>query len=227
MNFLCKGIVPGRAFLRRLYAATQGHNLFPHHHIRISAEQRLDLWVWKQFLTSAYCFSRLFMDVSPMKADQIYMFSDASRNFRLGFSAYCGPEWIYGQWDELCSRAELSIEYLELFVLSVGVLKWIHLFSNKSIVLFCGNQAVVHMVNNSTSSCRNCMVLLRLITLECLVRNVRVYVKYVKSSDNGNADALSRLDLPHFKKLVGNTMNKKPSVIPQILWPISKIWLHN
>ena len=47
------------------------------------------------------------------------------------------------------------------------------------------------MVNNSTSSCKNCMVLLRHIILESLVQNVRVYAKFVKSVENGKADALS------------------------------------
>ena len=51
------------------------------------------------------------------------MYSDASRNFNLGFGAYCGSEWTYGQWDEQFYRVKQpSIEYLELFGVTVAVL---------------------------------------------------------------------------------------------------------
>ena len=47
LNFLCRCIVPGRAFLRRLYMATakNGQLLKPHYHVKISEENRLDLLV--------------------------------------------------------------------------------------------------------------------------------------------------------------------------------------
>ena len=59
------------------------------------------------------------------------MYSDASRNFRLGFGAYCGTEWSFGQWDyEFCQDKQPSIEYLELFAVVVGVLNWLKLWKN-------------------------------------------------------------------------------------------------
>ena len=48
LNFLCKCIVPGRAFLTRLYACIAS-NLKPHHHIRINAEMKSDLEMWLHF----------------------------------------------------------------------------------------------------------------------------------------------------------------------------------
>ena len=49
LNFLCKCIVPGRAFLRRLYLdKTKG--LKQHHHVKITKEHRMDLLTWKSFL---------------------------------------------------------------------------------------------------------------------------------------------------------------------------------
>ena len=102
------------------------------------------------------------------------MYSDASRNFHLGFGAYCGSEWSVGQWDyEFCERYQPSIEYLELYAVTVGVLNWLKLFKNMKIVLFCDNEAVVSMINNSSSKCKNCMVLIRI--LEGLVCNTRIF----------------------------------------------------
>ena len=49
LNFLGKGLVPGRAFTRRLYA--HGHGILkPHHHLNINQEMRLDLEMWEEFL---------------------------------------------------------------------------------------------------------------------------------------------------------------------------------
>ena len=155
------------------------------------------------------------------------MYSDASRNFSLGFGAYCGTEWTYGQWDSFYESVKPSIEYLELFAVTVGILNWLKLFQNTKIVLFCDNEAVVCMINNSTSSCKNCMILIRMIILESLVRNTRVYARYVSSKDNGLADSLSRLQLDHFYCLADGKMADKSTPILDMIWPISKIWLHD
>ena len=93
-------------------------------------------------------------------------------------------------------------------------------------MLFCDNEAVVHMVNNATSKCKNCMVLLRLLVLECMLHNVRVMVKHVGTKDNGKTDALSRLDMVRFLKLGGDGMDDLPTAIPDAVWPMGKIWLY-
>ena len=124
LNFLCRCIVPGRAFLGRLYV-TNGQ-LAHHHHVRITEENRLDLLVWKQFLLNPNCYYRPFMESIALNAEQIDMYLDAPGNFRLGFGAFCGTEWTFGQWDEeFCKQHNPSIEYLELFAVLVGVLNWI------------------------------------------------------------------------------------------------------
>ena len=38
------------------------------------------------------------------------------------------------------------IEYLELYVVTVGVVLWISRFANQKIVILCNNQAVVNMI---------------------------------------------------------------------------------
>ena len=194
LNFLCRCVVPGRAFLRRLYINTtvNGKLLKQYHHVKITEEHRLDLLVWRQFLTNPDSYYRPFMNSVSINAQEIDMYSDAFGNNSLGFGAYCGPEWTYGQWnEEFCNKAEPSIEYLELFGVLVAVLNWGKIFQNKRIILFCDNQAVVHMINNSTSSCKNCMVLLRLMIAESILRNIRIYAKHVGTKQNGKADALS------------------------------------
>ena len=117
-----------------------------------------------------------------------------------------------------------SIEYLELYAVLVGVINWLKLFQNMKIILFCDNEAVGNMINNSSSKCKNCMVLIRMLVLESLVCNTRVFARYVKSKDNDKADALSRLQWDRFKAL-SHDMNDMPTPIPQQIWSIDKIWL--
>ena len=206
---------------------TSNNNLKPFHHVKVSQENKADLLVWKSFLQNPQVFCRPFMDVIQISSTDIGMFSDASRNFELGYGAVCGEEWIYGQWDKnFMNEAEPSIEYLELFAVAVAVLKWIKWFKNKCIYLHCDNESVVYMINKMSSSCKNCMVLLRLIVLEGLLQNVQISAVHVKSEDNGQADALSRLDIQRFFRLSkGMNINEKASEIPVELWPINKIWL--
>ena len=225
LNFLCRCVVPGRVFLRRLYSSVSS-KMKPHHHIKFTAEYRMDIQMWRGFLNTPQAVPRPFMEFEEdiLTAQDIDMYSDASRNFSLGFGAYCGPEWCYEQWDkEFMQKNEPSIEYLELYAVAVAILNWLKLFKNKRICLFCDNEAVVHMINNTASKCKHCMTLLRIIVMEGMVHNVKITAKHVGTKQNGKADALSRLDLARFWKLSTN-MNDKPSELPYEIWPMNKIW---
>ena len=68
-------------------------------------------------------------------------------------------------------------------------------------MLFCDNMSAVHMVNNASAKCANCMVLIRCITLTCVKYNVRVFAKFVDTKSNGLADSLSRMEFTRFRKL--------------------------
>ena len=109
----------------------------------------------------------------------------------------------------------------------VAVLNWIKIFRNKRIILFCDNESVVYMINASSSKCKNCMMLIRTITVESLVRNVRVFAKHLGTKDNGRADALSRMDFPRFWKLSeGKNVHGSPTGIPQEIRPMDKLWIY-
>ena len=225
LNFVCRCIIPGRVFVRRLYICSA--NLKPHHHIRINEEHRLDLSVWRQILNSPDIFSRPFMDFNEVDSITLDMASDASGNYDLGFGAYCGTEWSVGQWNRtFMENHKPSIEYLELFALTVGVVNWIKLFKNKRILLFCDNQAVVHMVNNMSAKCKNSMALLRIVVMEGVVNNVRIRAKYIDTKSNEKADALSRLDFKHFARLAKDSMSQVSTPIPNFLWPLDRLWIH-
>ena len=161
-----------------------------------------------------------------LNADDLFFYSDASASKRLEFGCVFENSWIFGRWGRnFIEQYEPSIEYLELFGLVAGILTWQDhpKLNNKRVILYCDNQAVVSMVNNLTSSCPNCMHLIRILVLNCMVHNRRVFVRWVLTKSNGLADSLSRIDLMRFRRL-GPQMNKYPDKIHADIWPISKVW---
>ena len=188
---------------------------------------KADLEMWLTFIGHPSIYCRPFLDFSKtLVADEIDMYSDASG--KLGFGAICGSDWMYNMWDsKFIAKYRPSIEYLELFGVVAGVLTWIHRFKNRRIILFCDNKSVVDMINLTTTSCKNCMVLLRMLVLKGLMENVRIFARHIAGSKNVLADNLSRnrIDLFHDNCIEQNRfINESPTKVPEIIWPISKIW---
>ena len=160
--------------------------------------------MWLQFLYHPTVYSRPFVDFSTeLLATEVDMTSDASANPVLGMGATCQNSWMFQQWNkEFIEQCKPSIEYLELYALIAGVMRWAYKFRNRQIILFCNNQSVVDIVNATSSSCKQCMVLVRLLVLHSLTENVRIFARHIKGVDNYFSDCLSRLKLSKFKQLV-------------------------
>ena len=188
----------------------------------------MDLQAWKSFLSDPVRYSRPFFQFDLTFASvELDWYTDASTS--LGMGGVCGTDWFIGEWDlDFIQAQRVSINYLELFAVTVGVLSWLHQFSNQSIVLFCDNMSVVHMINNTSSKCRNCMVLIRLIVLQGMLHNVQIKAKHVPGVLNQFSDRLSRLKYREFWALSrkqGRIFNKRSTPIPDEIWPMNKIWL--
>ena len=229
LNFLCRAIVPGRAFTRRFYAyiSTLESKLKPHHHVRVNEEMRSDLQVWKSFLSKPTAFARPFLDyANTLEATKLNFYTDSSGNFDLGMGGICGQSWMFAQWQRTwMERFKPSIEYLELYAVTAATLAWIRRFANQRVIIFCDNISVVEMINSSSSRCRNCMVLIRLITLKSIEVNVRIFARHVKGKNNEISDSLSRLKFEKFAQLTQHmNMEENPTPVPKEIWPLSKIW---
>ena len=242
LNFLTKAVVPGRVFTRRMYAKFSGEKnmisskqtqtvlskLKQYHHVKLDAEFKRDCQIWLSFLTDtdlAPVVNRPMIDLEKsILAEDIGFYSDASAAIDLGFGSILGKKWIFGQWGrQFMKQNKPSIEYPELFALCAGILTWDSDLNNCRIIVHCDNQAVVHMVNSTTSSCRKCMKLLRILVLNNMRFNRRVFARWLDTKSNFLADSLSRMDLIRFRKL-GPNMNQFPDHISPDLWPISKVW---
>ena len=92
LNFLCRAIVRGRAFLTRMYAPLKicdkkGKLLKQHHHVKVMGEMKADLSLWKGFLQTPLSFIRPFIDfLNTLSAPELLWFTDLAKRKGLGFS---------------------------------------------------------------------------------------------------------------------------------------------
>ena len=137
LNFLCKAVIPGRVFTRRLYSIVENSERKPHHHIDLTREHKLDLKLWLEFLESQHLYNTKFFDFeNTVKFETKFFCTDASRNENLGCGGIWEKEWFVMQWDEdFITRFNPSINYLELYALCVGIFSWLHNFQNCNIVI--------------------------------------------------------------------------------------------
>ena len=230
LNFLGKAIIPGRAFTRRMYSLVANNNLRPRHHIKLTKEVKADMEMWLTFLNHPSIYNRKFINLDDnIKNKEVCFYTDASANESLGCGGYSDEEWFIMQWDDdFIKLHEPSINYLELYAVTIAVMNWIHKYANKKITIFCDNMSVVQMINNNSSKCKNCMVLIRIIVLQCLTNNVDLNVKHVRGKNNIFSDLLSRMKYKQFwqwARKTNKSFNKKPCPIPELLTDMEQIWL--
>ena len=206
LNFINKVVVPRRAFTRRMYAKfpnlkTQ-KGLKKHHLISLDQEFKSDCRMWLNFLNSHNdsTIVRPYLDIndSIIKGKDLDFMSDASASEILGYGSYYNENWLFGRWEQNFIRTyNPSIEFLELYTFMLGALTWWDSIVQEArtspigkVYLFCDNDPVVKMINHTTSSCKYCMILIRLLTIKGINSNIRVRAKYISTSNNYLSDSL-------------------------------------
>ena len=150
--------------------------------------------------------------------------TDASANLLLDFGGTFQNSWFFRQWEpNFILNKEPSIAYLELYVLTAGVLIWQKKLSNRRVIVYCDNQSVVEMINSTSSKCKNCMFLIRLLVPKGLIYNTKSFARYIRSKANEKPDLLSHLCIGTFKQKFGHEFEHRPSGLPQEIWPVTKI----
>ena len=179
LNFLNHAIIPGHTFTRCMYDKLrlrnkQGRMLKAYHHVNLDVGFRCDCEMWLMFLNqvSEQNICRPFTDLSAFEyADTLQFHTDAAKKAGCGMGAVFCNEWVTRIWNtNFLMEQDPSIEFLELYALTVGVLTWQSNLVNNRFIIFCDNQAVMGMVNNMTSKCPQCMKLIRILTrngLQC------------------------------------------------------------
>lgn len=224
LNFLSQAVVPGRTFTRRFYDKMIG--IQQHHHLRVDRELREDLMIWKDFLKLNLSLCRPYLDFEKgITLEELNFYTDASKSSKVAaFGVVFQKDWTYGIFPDWILKSELTKrQTLQMYALTVGVVLVAKRLKNKRVTIFCDNQAVVAMIINGTSRCKTCMEFIRIVVKTSMHNNVRFFARYVKSEENGKADALSRLEFNRFR-LLATEANQKLLPIPNELWPLRKYW---
>ena len=235
LNVLSRAIVPGRAFTRRMYAKfakiTEEKNLKDFHHINLDHEFKSDCSMWCEFLsqTKTVSIARPFMDLSNiLQAEEIFCYSDAAKEEKLGFGNLMDQSWIFQQWENgFIQEKNPNIEFLELYALCVGIFTWAPKLQNRRCVVFCDNLTVCNMVNHTTSGCKYSMTLVRNLTLKAIEYNFRIFAEHIKGRLNVFSDRLSRLKIQEFKRLAQKyqiPIDEKRTMASAELWPLTAYW---
>ena len=232
LNFLARAVIPGQMYTRNMYnklkiCDKQGKPLKQYHHVSVDTAFKSDCEMWLDFLTSGnQCLCQPFVDINAFKyATDLAFWTDASAKSTLGFGGVFSDNWIVVRWGEdFINDEKPSIEFLELFPLCAGVLTWANRLRDNRFIIYYDNQAVVAMVNNSTSTCNQCMKLIRILVLDCMKYNRRIHVRYISSKSNFLADSLSRMEFKCFWSKAPPSMQLELDQITNQLWPVEKIW---
>ena len=209
LKFACRAIVPGRAFLRRLYSLCSKARK-PFHHVTITSGARLDLNVWSTFL-SRYN-GRSFFIVSGDNSLKLY--TDAAGG--IGFGAVLGRAWTYGVWPSNIKGMEITL--LELYPIVLAVNLWGEHIRNRMIEFHTDNMALVSIINSTSSSKENIMALVRTLVATMLKFNFSFRAFHIPGAQNDVADSLSRFQIGRFHTLHPEAYSM-PTHIPSHLKP--------
>ena len=196
LNFLCRAIPSGRAFLRRLITLASGLSR-SHHRVRISKGARLDLITWCEFLTH-FNGVTIFPEAAWESDDSLSLFTDAAAS--IGYGAYFRGQWVQGPWPPEFIGDHPSIAFLELLPLYVALQCWAPQLAGRKVIFHTDNIAVVHIINKKSSQCDRIMQLVRPLVLQCLRFNISFKAVHVPGRFNDIADALSRFQMDRFRR---------------------------
>ena len=197
LNFVCRAVSPGRAFMRRLIDLTIGvHDKSCKVQVGRGAKQ--DMRMWLNFLEN-YNGVSVFLPATHIDNFELELFTDAAGS--IGMGAYFKGHWTQLRWPAEILRLNLSIAFLELYPIVVSVILWGSEMANRKILFRSDNQAVVSVINKQTSKCSRVMSLVRILVLQCLMHNIVFSAKHIPGVDNSIADALSRFQVQRFRSL--------------------------
>ena len=187
LSFAAKIVIPGRAFLRRLFDAIRR----PVAMIRITKAMKADLLWWKAFLKDWNGLS-LLRHVADRQTK--YIWTDASGKFGLGGYILEPPGTaIHEAFSTRVATRHIrkDIQFKEMQAVNYALHLWLNRLRGTKVVLYCDNDACVHGL--SKLSIRGlAMGPLRQIATTIAEYDILLIPTWIATHANQLADDLSR-----------------------------------
>lgn len=195
LSFAAKVVVPGRAFLRRLFNAIRR----PVAIIRITSAMRADLQWWNTFL-SDWNGLRLLRLVAHRQS--VYIWTDASGKFGMGGYLLEDPEQLPSVSEVFSTRMatrhrRMHINFKEMKAVLHAFETWLAKLRGTRLILHCDNEACIFGLRKSSIK-GAAMAPLRDIAMLVAKHNIHLVPTWIPTKANQLADNLSRFK---FKKV--------------------------
>ena len=156
----------------------------PSHNFDSIKRLKKDIDLWLKFLED-FNGKSFFLGDNCLLSGTLNLYTDASGAH--GFGALFGSHWCYGKWpnDWACH----NIAILEFYPIVFSLCLWGHM-SNKHVLFFTDNNALVHVINRQYCKDKELMFFVGKLVLVCLPYIV-LKVKHIAGVNNILADALS------------------------------------
>ncbi len=218
LNFACRVIYPGRAFVSYMISLSSSVSKL-HHYIKISAECRSDMNMWSKFLQDWNGVS-MFMNDELTLADDMQFFTDATPRAYAGY--YCG-KWFQECFPDsfISSDAVASMALYELYPIVMAAVLWGDKWAKRRIVVNCDNAATVDIINKGRSKIPFIQKFVRRL-IWCAARGqFLIIAKHIAGKTNTIADALSRFNMLQFRRLA-----PAADRLPERCLPVSELQLN-
>ena len=95
----------------------------------------------------------------------------------------------------------MSINWQELYAVTMALALWGPHLKGKHLVLHCNNASVVHIMAKASTHSKTMMALVYMFTLLSMQHNIHIHIQHITGVNNKIADALSCFKMDRFQQL--------------------------
>lgn len=188
LSFACKVVIPGRAFLRRLFDALAEKCRY----YTVDPEMRADLLWWDEFLPKWNGICHLQLNASRKR---VRVWTNASGNWGMGGFYLLDGEQIpaasqaYSQRFSTRERPK-HINPKEMTAVLITIKKWLPEIAGSGLVIYGNNFLIVQGLKHTSMKGRSMIPLRKIATIVAL-HNIHLETIWIPSKENFLADILS------------------------------------